>query len=434
MKLHTRIHPGRRQVTVVLSALLVASALVAVTVAPASGVAASDVVPGQVIVKIDPLAGVGIDAINATHGTSTLRPLAVVSGIYLLGTPAGVPLEDLMDELEEDARLLYAEANSISEAPETSRHVVYAWGGITPRPEENASELVALRLEEAHAISTGTGTVIAVVDTGAQLDHPELMAALVGGFDFIDGDAFPDDVPMGIDSDGDGTVDEGFGHGTHAAGVLRIVAPGAGIMPLRVLDSEGRGNVAVIGEAIVYAVDHGADVINLSFGAPTKSKVVRDAVREATSRGVVVVGAAGNLGSSRSVFPAADSCVLGTTATEGLGVLAEFANFGSWVAFAAPGESVFAAFPPSGFAWGTGTSVAAPFVAGQAALINSVRPEFDARQVAAVISATSQGLDELNPDRGIRAGMPDVAASLEGLATAQVPSTGTGLISGSCVG
>ena len=102
--------------------------------------------------------------------------------------------------------------------------------------------LVALNLPAAHAISQGAGAVVAVLDTGAQMDHP-LRAGIFPAVtaDFVDGDAHPDDAFNGLDDDGDGVVDEAAGHGTHIAGIVHMAAPQAQIMPVRVLDSDGRG-------------------------------------------------------------------------------------------------------------------------------------------------------------------------------------------------
>ena len=106
---------------------------------------------------------------------------------------------------------------------------------------------------------------MAVLDTGVG-PHPDLQPVLLPGHDFIDDDNVPDDVGDGLDNDNDGVTDEGVGHGTHVAGIIHAIAPGARILPVRVLDSDAQGSVFAIAQGIRYAVDQKARVINLSLG------------------------------------------------------------------------------------------------------------------------------------------------------------------------
>ena len=182
-----------------------------------------------------------------------------------------------------------------------------------------------------------------------------------------------------------------------------------------------------LAEAVNFAVANGADVINLSLGLPQKSALLKDVIRDATRQGVVVVAAAGNMGTDDKQYPAAGQCALGVTAVGPDAALTDFANFGGWVAFAAPGQSVYSAFPGSSYAWWSGTSMAAPFVAGQAALLQSVDSSLNVREVALLISHTAHPLAEIN------AGLPDAQASLQRLLSGDIPTANHGLISSSCV-
>lgn len=412
--------------------IILASSLLFLILLVNSAVFAGDTPPhvaNQIIVKLDPLTAVTIDEINADYGTTTLTQLTPL--IYLLQTPPGTEPEDLLDALELDGRIAYAELNYIGETPENSGQNSWAWGGQDEAPMAGQYALAALNLPQAHMTSQGDGVIVAVLDTGVQRNHP----ALAGSFtavaaDFIDGDNQPDDIFDGLDNDGDDLIDEAAGHGTHVAGIIHLTAPQAQIMPIRVLNSDGQGNIYSLAEAINFAAANGADVINLSLGLPKKSALLKDVIRQAARQGVVVIAAAGNTGSKSKQYPAASQCALAVTAVGPDATLTDFAAFGSWVAFAAPGQSIYSTFPESGYAWWSGTSMAAPFVAAQAALLLSVDPSLTVRDVALLIAHTAQPLS--GPDQ-INGGLPDAQASLQRLLSGDIPTANHGLISSSCI-
>jgi subtilisin family serine protease len=236
---------------------------------------------------------------------------------------------------------------------------------------------------------------VAVLDSGVDMAHPALAAHLTGGYDFVDGDADPREAPSGA----------GVGHGTHVAGLVALAAPEARIMPVRVLDAEGAGDMWRLARALVWASDpdadpttpDGADVINLSLTTLNHTHLMTDLVSEVANdqRGVVLVAAAGNSGSKEPEFPAGEggsrllsvgASALGTTA------LAAFSNRGSWVDVAAPGERVSSTVPGGGFATWSGTSMAAALASGEVALVRAAFPQLNARQVIdRVVSTASEG-------------------------------------------
>jgi len=259
-----------------------------------------------------------------------------------------------------------------------------------------------LRLGEAHAVSRGAGVTVAVLDTGVDLLHPALAGRLAPGFDFVDFDSTP--------AEQGGAGDRGFGHGTHVASLVLQVAPAARVMPVRVLDAQGRGNAWVLAEALLYAVDpdgnpatnDGAQVINLSLGTTRPSEVIEDIieaiscdpdddddeddddVRCAAGGGAVVISAAGNSGDSTRFYPAAedaDANVAVAASTES-GALAGFSSRGSWVVLAAPGERIYGAIPGGNWGVWSGTSMAAPMAAGAAALLRAHAPGLSAEELA----------------------------------------------------
>jgi subtilisin family serine protease len=224
--------------------------------------------------------------------------------------------------------------------------------------------------------------VVAVIDTGVDGQHPDLRGALVPGYDFVNSDANPMDD---------------HGHGTAVAGVIAARAGnhlgGAGIcwhcsvMPLKVLDSSGSGDDTLIAAGIVWATDHGAKVINLSLGGPGASLELTDAIGYATGKGVIVVAAAGNSGTTTQFYPAADPRAVSVAATTLADQRYSWSNFGSWVRVAAPGCNLA---PVLGGGYGTfcGTSSAAPLVTGLIALELSAQPSATPQQMEqALISA-----------------------------------------------
>ncbi len=236
--------------------------------------------------------------------------------------------------------------------------------------------------------ATGSGTVIAVVDTGVDLDHPEFQDRITQGFDFVDYDNIADD---------------GDGHGTHVAGTIAGaddgegitgVAPDASIMPIRVLDDEGYGYISDIIAGIRWAADNDADVINLSLGGGGYSQAMADAVAYASDLGSVVVMAAGNDGGRSPIYPAAHAETHGIAvgAVDQEKSLASFSNragltFLDYVT--APGVSIFSSTPNGNYDYYSGTSMASPHVAGIAALLKSHDKSLTSESIENLITSTA---------------------------------------------
>ena len=380
--------------------------------------------PGQVVVKLNPTSGASIETINVDYGLTTLDKLPGSDGIYLLKTPAGSDTQGVVGRLVNDARLLYAEPNFVAEAPEdhegNGKHFAYGISDTSGYSEDYAAS--ALGLPCAAAASLGQDTTVAVVDTGAQLDHPDLEENFKGvsRYDFVEDDRNPTERKVGLDADGDGIKDELMGHGTHVAGIVDRMAPAAKIMPLRVLNSEGRGNTFTIAKAIVYARSNGADVINLSLGSSHRSAMLQEVIKDTINNNVVVAAAAGNSNSNLPHFPAAGN---GTAASaDGLVAVSAvdryskksgYANYGAWVDIAAPGNGIRSTFPIGMYANWSGTSMATPFVSGQAALIHAVHGSLGPAGVEAKIrhSAQSLTLKNLTYVGMLGAGQADACAS-----------------------
>lgn len=374
--------------------------------------------PDEVIVKLQP--GAAIAAINQTYGTTTLRPLSPTRAIYLLQAQTGADLDQLVTDMNNDGRILYAELNRITDAPEAIGREAFSWGGPDDGPYTGQYATEMLGLPAAHAISQGAGVIVAVIDTGVQLNHPALAAHLTAArIDFVDGDDVPEDEFSGGD-------DFGAGHGTHVAGIVHLVAPQAQIMPIRVLDTDGRGYSFTVAEAILFAYENGARVINLSLGMPFASEFLKDVIEDVTEEGVVIVSAAGNLNNTQPQYPAATECVLGVTAVDSNRIKASFASYGSWVLLSAPGVGIYSTLPVDGYGSWNGTSMAAPFAAGQAALLLSLNANLNVVQVADLIGGTAVDLNPFNPGyvNQLGAGLLNVPASLNALQSGNIPNLG----------
>ena len=388
-------------------------------------VGGEDFEPGQVVVKLNPTIGTSIEKINADYGLTTVDKLPGSDGIYLLEAPAGSDTQEVLGRLVNDARLLYAEPNFVAEAPEDhagdGRHRAFGISDTSGYSEDYASS--ALGLPCAAAASLGQGTTVAVVDTGAQLDHPDLEGNFEGvaRYDFVGNDRNPTERAVGLDADGDGLEDEMVGHGTHVAGIVDRMAPAAKIMPLRVLNSEGRGNTFTIAKAISYAEGEGADVINLSLGSSRRSATLQGVIKDTVKDGVVVAAAAGNSNRGLPHYPAAGNGTAasadGLVAVTAVNMYAKksgYANYGTWVDIAAPGDGIRSTFPVGMYANWSGTSMATPFVSGQAALVYAVNGSLGPAGVETKIrdSAQSLTLQNLTYVGMLGAGQANACASL----------------------
>jgi hypothetical protein len=262
---------------------------------------------------------------------------------------------------------------------------------------------------QAWARSRGRGVLVAVLDTGVDLDHPDLASKVR---DDIDWDFV----------DGDGVAEDAHGHGTHVAGIVAAATDNsvgvagmgweATILPIRVVGPAGADSLA-LAQAISYTVAHGADVINLSLGSQTVCpQVVQDAVDYAHSHGVVLIAAAGNDGTDAPSFPANCYYVLGVAATGPDDARAGFSNYGTHVTVAAPGSNIYSTALDGGYEYRNGTSMATPYVAGLAALVRARYPDYTATEVVSAILDNAVDLGAAGWDPYYGCGRIDAARTL----------------------
>lgn len=303
-----------------------------------------------------------------------------------------------------DAQLLRALRRSpLREATESiDPNFIYQTFDIPNDPDYPRQwNLRSINMETAWLESKGNGVTVAVIDTGISKVPDLATTKFVDGYDFVN-----DDRDAADDS----------GHGTHVAGTIAQstnnrfgvagIAYEANLMPLKVLGATGGGTVTDIAEAIRYAADHHADVINMSLGGGGDTAILREAIAYAHQKGVVIVAAAGNANTNAAAYPARYPDVIAVSALDASGAKAPYSNYGAGVDIAAPGGSMangedggilqHTIDPESGeavFRAFQGTSMAAPHVAGVAALIKAVGVS-DPEQVAATLRQSARVIQD----------------------------------------
>ena len=354
---------------------------------------------GNVLVRLK--AGVGVQAIAHDYNANVLDQVTG-TGLYSLSVPGRTNAAAFVKQLSSDVRVVYAEIDVPIVAPETfegnpihfaidrtsiaggyiaQNAYAQAAGG---RPVPVTDSGIALPVT---GNIVGSGVVVAVLDTGVTFDHPALAGHLLAGYNALQPDALPWDIP-------DGVTNAAAGHGTMVTGIIVRLAPGATILPVRVLNADGTGSMLNIAKGVHYAVTHGARVLNMSFGASALTNVMKDALDEAEAAGVVIVAAAGNDGANKVQYPASGRGAIAVGAVDDNYTKAAYSSYGSFVRVMAPGSEIRSTYWDGGYATWSGTSFATPFVSAEAALVLSVNPAADVRHV---IRASAHSIDALNP-------------------------------------
>ncbi len=331
--------------------------------------------------------------------------------LFLVTAPSGIDSNAFLQTLRSQPGVTNAELDALlkvmqstaSAAPSglwDSTPVNYfgttVWHGYVAQP---AGTIVRLPDTQSAFNATGAG-IVADIDTGVDPNHPVLQPVLLPGYDFIRNQPIgsemtdfagapppPNSTNIAnvnqstaavLDQSTAAVLDGGqqyavFGHGTMVAGVIHLVAPTAQIMPLKAFQADGTGYLSDILRAVYFAVQNGANVINMSFSLPTYSWEMAQAAKFAVHHQVICVASAGNDGKEEMVYPAGLASVMGVGSTANDDTRSTFSNYGEdlvWVA--APGEGVITTYPFGTYAAGWGTSFSTPMVSGAAALLLSI--------------------------------------------------------------
>ncbi|MEO8247563.1 MAG: S8 family serine peptidase [Chloroflexota bacterium] len=380
-----------------------------------TGAPATQIVPGQVAVRFrDPAAQA---ARAEAHGLAVAAAVAVdpardAAASTVLDTH-GRPVDAVVAELLADPSVAWAEPVYVTTLPGT----VAAVAVNDPRTAEQYS-LDRMKVREAWSLTTGGATVVAVLDTGLQWDHPDLQGIVA----YNTGELGSGKESNGIDDDGNGRVDDWRGwdfvgndnnpaednaHGTWVSGIIAATENnGVGVagvswsdkvLPVKIMNASGTGDTSDLVAGIDYAVKRGAKVINMSIAGFPYSQAVQDAINRAWTSGAILVAAAGNYRTSERTFPADFANVVGVSATQADDEFTNWSNFGSWVEVSAPGAAVLTTNCTYCNTWGpyaaiSGTSFSSPNVAGVVSLMRARFPAYTNRQIVDRLYATVDDL------------------------------------------
>ncbi len=421
------------QWSIVLSLLAPAVAAQLASSPPAAAMLPQELASVRVVVLLDEDAGVDMVCLQAAA-----KLLATSTGgeMHLIESLSQLPASDAGDfalAVGELPGVLSSELLQKVEMPEidgcgepvgvSAQQCTIAFADGTPSEGEwyGQDPLKDIKYKGVQwlSINEHEPALVAVIDTGVDASHPAIASNVVDfGWDFLEDQPGALDMANGLDDDGDGWADEAFGHGTHLSSIVVLVNPDARILPLRVLDADGNGDSFDVADAIYYAVDHGAQVINLSLSMKKTSVAVAVALEYANFAGVSVFASAGNTGKKKIYFPGnydprtidfdlpfapvgwspSIDAVTTVAATANCDVKADFSSYGLPVDLVAPGVNIYGAMPGGGYAWWSGTSMSNAVASGAASLLLSVAgPELNAPPQH-VLMMTADSVDWKNKD------------------------------------
>ncbi|HAM79657.1 S8 family peptidase [Ornithinibacillus bavariensis] len=348
-----------------------------INVNPNPAVEKEEFVKGEVIVKFkDKVAVQSQENVIKNVNAKVKADLDIVKSPFLVLEVGNV--DAVVKALNNNPNVEYAEPNYLLHATWTPNDPYFS-----PSYQYGLFNTYA---SQAWDVARGSSNQeIAVLDTGVDYNHPDLDGKVIRGYDFVQNDMAPMDQN---------------GHGTHVAGIAAAetnnatgiagMAPNTKILAVRVLDANGSGSLANIADGIIYAADAGAEVINLSLGCDCATKTLENAVNYAWNKGVVLVAAAGNDGVNTTFEPASYANVIAVGAVDSNNRKASFSNWGTWVDVMAPGVDIASTYPGNRYVYMSGTSMASPYVAGQAALLKGQNRSNS--QVRAAIQNTASSM------------------------------------------
>lgn len=361
------------------------AAIAAPSAATGSDSAVSQGDPRRVVVGFQPRSDDEVLSRARGMGAGLIRR-ARAGDFIVLKTPPGLSSARFAERMARMPGVRYAEPDSRAEASWTPNDSEYPLQWAPPK----------IGMPAVWDVTRGRAEVrIAIVDTGVDIDHPDLVDRFDGksGWDFVNGDGIPDDDN---------------GHGTHVAGIAaattdngKLVAGIAGsstILPYKVLGPDASGWTTDIAEGVLMAVQQNADVINLSLGTRTDSQSLREAVATAVAAGRVVVAATGNAGVTPIDYPADYPGVIAVAATDAADRSPIWSNYGPSVDVSAPGLGIRSTWNNGSSREDSGTSMSAPFVSGVAALIRTAHPTLDRVQIEYALTSTAVDLGPAGRD------------------------------------
>jgi subtilisin family serine protease len=397
-----------------------------------------------------------VSQIAQRHGLKVVKSLSGSGNGHYVLSGSGKSSQETLRELAADSQISSAETDGAVLLPgQRSGAAVHPSGApqgqglpldgtqawyytsLAAKGYLNQPAASVIGVAQSHTVAAGNAKV-AVIDTGIDRTNLVLAPSIGDGYDFVHGsplgqerfDVNQETTPI-LDQETTPILDQettpildggsaiilsqettpildqettpildskkypAYGHGTMVSGLIHLVAPKAMLLSARAFAADGTSTVSQIVEAIYWAVDHGANVINMSFSTAQNSAALQKAIDEANSRGVICVAAAGNDGQAILVWPAAYSNVIGVGSTNDSDVRSLFSNYGSEVSLAAPGEALITTYPSTNagltqhYAEVWGTSFSSPLVAGTAALLVDIDSHMNGAQARNVFGQSS---------------------------------------------
>ncbi|MGP7818038.1 S8 family serine peptidase [Niallia sp. 01092] len=326
---------------------------------------------------------------------SNLTEQSFYNGLSLVKVYSQEPLKKVVDKLLTDARIEFAEPNYEIKASYLPKDSSY----------HKQWYLNTVNSEKAWDETKGSSKItVAVIDGGMQTDHPEFKGRIVSPYNAVTNNhSINPDI-----------------HGTHVAGIIAAandkkgtigIAPNVHIMPINIFTGDG-ADAYDESVGIMYAVDHGANIINMSYNSLQYSYAEEHAIKYAASKGVVLVAAAGNDGNNAQNYPAAYDSVIAVTATDDKDQLTNFSNYGASVDISAPGNTIYSTSPTNSYKTMSGTSMAAPVVSGVAALVLSKNPLLSLEDVTNILITSTKDLGAAGRDEQFGYGRIDAEKAL----------------------
>lgn len=370
----------------------------------------ADYMPGELIVRFKPGAALdardgrvasgiqSLDALNERFDIKSAEKLP--SGSYVLKSGTAVDVPYAASLYEKDQNVVFAEPNALRQLYSVPNDPWFS--------QQWAHDLT--QATAAWNKTTGSSNVVvALIDSGVDLDHPDLAANIwtnsgetPGNGRDDDHNGFVDDVHGWDFINNDNDPDDDMFHGTHCAGIIAGVGNNeigvtgvtwhSKIMVLKAGTAYGSLPMSAIIDALYYAVDNGADIVSMSFGGSAPTDEEYDAIQYAHSKGLLLVAAAGNNANSNPTYPASFPEVIAVSATDAADNPAFFTSYGNWVDVSAPGLSLLSTFLNGTYAPCSGTSMACPYVAGLSALIWSEFPHLSRDGVRSQLQNTTDDL------------------------------------------
>lgn len=320
--------------------------------------------------------------------------------VYLFESRARGDQHEIEDQLDDDMRVVWVEENDSGNDPESQNGKGSTIGALfdpTSNYSFNANLLAQIHYSPDYDLIMNRLVKVAILDTGLSPKQPSLWERVGVAVSMVNDNFGPYDWPYGVESNGNGTMDDAVGHGTMVTGLVEMLAPKAEIMVIRISDSDGVAEAWSVIKGLSYAAMNGAEIANISFGSVHRLDAVRKTMDYLAFTQMHIVAPAGNNNSSHAMFPAMESRVICVTGLDESSIKAEFSNYDFTADVSAPATGILSAWWDGTVGIWSGTSFSAPLVTGSLATALSRRSPLSDVSTRASIRYSGDTVDSLNP-------------------------------------